>query len=63
MALAIIISLSLVLEAAVVLICGKENFKGIITPLLVLWLGNFLLLCAEFVVGTPPQRFFFFFLR
>jgi len=53
MALAIIITLSLVLGAAVVLICGKGNFKGMIALLLMLWAGDFLFLYAKFVVGDP----------
>lgn len=61
MALAIIITISLVLGAAVILICGIENFKGIITPLLILWAGNFLLLYAKFVVGDSTSRFFLYF--
>lgn len=57
MALAIIITLSLLLGAAVVWICGKENFEGIITPLLILWAGDFLLLYAKFVVGDTSFIF------
>ncbi|MBE1553841.1 hypothetical protein [Sporosarcina limicola] len=61
MALAIIITISLLLGAAVLLICGKENFKGIITPLLILWAGDFLLLYAKFVVGDSTSTFFLYF--
>lgn len=61
MALAIIITISLVLGAAVVLICGKENFKGMLTPLFILWAGDFLLLYAKFVVGDSTSTFFLYF--
>jgi len=57
MALAIIITLSLLLGAAVVLICGKGNIMGMIDPLLMLWIGDFLLLYAKFVVGDSSYRF------
>ncbi len=60
MALAIIITISLLLGIAVVLICGKENFEGIITPLLILWAGDFLLLYAKFVVGDSTSTFFLY---
>jgi len=57
MALAIIITISLLLGTTVVLICGKENLKGILTPLLMLGAGDFLLLYAKFVVGDSFSRF------
>ncbi|WP_318617547.1 hypothetical protein [Sporosarcina sp. YIM B06819] len=51
MALAIIITLTLLLGIAMVLICGKENLKGMITPLLMLGAGDFLFLYVKFVKG------------
>ena len=57
MALAIIITIALLLGTSVVLICGKENLKGILTPLLMLGAGDFLLLYAKFVVGDSFSRF------
>ena len=57
MALAIIITLSLLLGTLVVLICGKENLKGMITPLLMLGAGDFLLLYVKFVKGDTTLIF------
>ncbi|MFJ7933821.1 hypothetical protein [Sporosarcina sp. NPDC096371] len=60
MVLAIVIIISLLLGATVLLICGKENIEGIIIPLLVLWVGDFLLLYAKFVVGDSTSTFFLY---
>ena len=61
-ALAIVIAISLLLGAAVVLICGKENIMGMIDPLLMLWIGDFLLLYEKFVKGDSSLTFILYLL-
>jgi hypothetical protein len=62
MALAIVIAISFLLGAAVVLICGKDNVMEMIDPLLMLWVGNFLLLYEKFVKGDSSLTFILYLL-
>ncbi|MCY9670876.1 hypothetical protein M5X11_39360 [Paenibacillus alginolyticus] len=51
MALALMILITVLLGTTVVLLYGKVDIKRIMIPMLILFIGDFLLLYAKFIVG------------